>query len=520
MLISIKEKQGKPQIIRNLFFFLILSFIICFSSYAGSVSLGWDVNADADYYIVYWGLSAENPSYYSGNIGPTTSYTAVVPDDNEYYFAVKAFNSCGNSSDFSDWITATATNGGGGTPLPIPGTTPGTTPAPGPTPETLSNVITDADNYPLIEVFNKNFEHLEWLMTGWPAYNDLGGVAHVATGDISNNGENEIIIGLGPVETEGSIPGGYFEVVGDNYSHLAWGRVQWSEYNIINGETWPTCGDVDGDGIDEIIVGLGVGGQGYFEVFKYNEGEVVHFGWGQVEWNEYNSLIGETRPVCADIDGDGADEIIVGLGSKGGHSDIPGGRFEVFDNDLTHLSWAYVNWSEYNSVNGETWPAPGDMDGDGNIEIVVGLGVGGGGRMALFDFTTGEWLQSEWINVEWNEYNSISGETRPVCGDIDNDLKDEIIVGFGSVAEGIDIPEGFFTVIDDDFTMMEWGQINNAEFNKINGESIPSKGNVTDNDKVIIGLGSWDFNKDSDNIFNDNEKAASASEGCFINSLL
>ena len=534
MLLISNQKQRKSLIVYYLLVSFVLSGALCLSVLAKSITLDWDVGEAADYYIVYWGPTAENPTENSGDIGAQTSYTLTIPDTGNYYFAVKAFNNCGNSSDFSDWINLgdilvpsvpippdplpsvpIPPDPSTPDPLPIPPVEPDSTIDDNLTQQTLKSVITDGDNYPSIEVFTKKFEHLEWLMTGWPDYNDISGVAHVATGDISNNGENEILIGLAQVYAEDYIPGGYFEVVGKDYSHLAWGRVQWPEYNLSNGETWPTCGDIDGDGIDEIIVGLGVGGQGYFEIFKYTDGKVVHFAWGHVEWNEYNSLVGETRPVCADIDGDGFDEIIVGLGSKGGNSETPGGRFEIFDNDLTHISWCTVDWLEYNSINGETWPAPGDINGDGNIEIIVGLGVGGDGKMALFDYSVDGNIQSEWVSVEWNEYNQVSGETRPVCGDIDNDMKDEIIVGFGPVGEDVEMPEGFFTVIDDDLTMLDWGQITNSEFNKLNGESIPSKGKMANDDIIIIGLGSWDFKKENDESTNSLINA-SAPDGCFI----
>ena len=51
----------------------------------------------------------------------------------------------------------------------------------------------------------------------------------------------------------------------DDLTHLSWGRISWSDYDELNGESWPAAGDIDGDGIDEIIVGLGSSGQGRFE---------------------------------------------------------------------------------------------------------------------------------------------------------------------------------------------------------------------------------------------------------------
>jgi len=91
---------------KNLKVLVIVAFILmCSFSYSLAVTLEWDKNNDADYYIVYWGNESGNYNLgHSDNI-LITGYEAPTPPKGEvYYFAVKAFNSCGNSSDFSEEI--------------------------------------------------------------------------------------------------------------------------------------------------------------------------------------------------------------------------------------------------------------------------------------------------------------------------------------------------------------------------------------------------------------------------------
>ncbi|MDL1960780.1 MAG: hypothetical protein LWX01_03635, partial [Deltaproteobacteria bacterium] len=196
-------------------------------------------------------------------------------------------------------------------------------------PKLLTGLGTYTTNGGWMESFQTDYSHEGWHQVNWPGYNSANGETRIAIGDIDGDGNDEIIVGLGPVPGNSSIPGGWFEVLDDDFSHLAWGRVNWGAYNSANGETRPACGDVDNDGNDEIVVGLGTytTNGGWMEVFDYAGGAVTHKDWVHVNWPTYNSANGETRPACGDVDGDGNDEIVVGLGTY----TTNGGWMEIFD---------------------------------------------------------------------------------------------------------------------------------------------------------------------------------------------
>jgi len=379
---------GKKQIIPFILCALLFASALSPVRSAGSaLTLAWDPNTEDDLagYKIYYGT--QSGDYDSViDVGDTTQYMVPGLDpETQYYFALTAYDTSSNESDFSAEVSAVTD----------------------PPHCVISGLGETSSGY--IEAFAEDYSHGNWLRVGWKSYNSANGEARIATGDIDGDGRDEIVIGLGPV-WEQPYPSGYFEVFDDDFTHLTWCRIQWKTYNNTNGESRPSCGDVDGDGYDEIIIGLGRGGGGYFEIFDYDAGSVTHKDWGRVNWKSYNKSSGKTRAACGNIDNDVYDEIIIGLDWGGG------GYFEIFDYDadsITHKDWGVVQWLEYNITNGETRPACGDIDGDGLDEIVIGLGQGADGYLEIFDDAVAGCGHVAWPRVHWKSYNSTNGETWP-----------------------------------------------------------------------------------------------------------
>jgi hypothetical protein len=312
---------------------------------------------------------------------------------------------------------------------------------------------------------------VSWLQIQWPEYTMTNGEARVATGDIDGDNSIETIIGLGPVEGDPALPGGHFQITDDDNRHLLWGQLNWQEYNLVNGETRPACADLDGDGDDEILIGLGPGGEGLVSVFDFVDGELAHLAWVGLNWTEYNHANGETRPAAADVDGDGKDEILVGLGTAEEFPSVPGGYFKVIDDDFSDLAWGQVQWLDYNQKNGETWPSAGDFDADGLDEILIGLGMGSGGSFEVLRYADGELPHLTWKKVDWTDYASSFEVVRPTAGNFDLDGMDEIIVGFG---EG---GGGWLQAFDDansQYDFLGSRRLDFDRYNSENGESYPS----------------------------------------------
>ena len=85
---------------------LSLFMITMFSAPShADVTLTWDQNDCADYYVVYSKPAGSSEEYteIAKTVGDELTITFASPDKRqEYVYAVKAFNRFGNSSDFSE----------------------------------------------------------------------------------------------------------------------------------------------------------------------------------------------------------------------------------------------------------------------------------------------------------------------------------------------------------------------------------------------------------------------------------
>lgn len=129
-------------------------------------------------------------------------------------------------------------------------------------------------------------------------------------------------------------------------------------------------GDVDADGVDEIIVGSGAGGSQQVRVYERD---------GTLLWKRQPFKKSSKRAVdvaAGDMNGDDDDEVIVGMG-RGGRSKVvqldgDGARGKVFR--------AFGK-----KYKGGVNVATGDVDADGVDEIIVGSGGGRTGEVLVVE---------------------------------------------------------------------------------------------------------------------------------------
>lgn len=187
-----------------------------------------------------------------------------------------------------------------------------------------------------------------------------GGV-HVAVGDVNGDGEADIVTGAGSgggphvrvFTTQGALLGEFFP-----YATTSRAGVE------------VATGDVNGDGIDEVLTVVGSGVSREVVASSYKGVEVLRFTASAF------STSAALRVAAGDVDGDGKDEIVVATGN--GSAPI----VAVYDDNGSYL----LEFAPYAATFiGGVYVAMGDVNGDGKDEIVTGTGDGGGPHVRVFN---------------------------------------------------------------------------------------------------------------------------------------
>ena len=257
------------------------------------------------------------------------------------------------------------------------------------------------------------------LISGTPTTTGPSSFTVSATDSVGNVGYAQygITIGTnptpplaGPFIAAGSGQGGLVSIFNANGTP----RLTFAPYGTgYQGAINVAQGDVNGDGVADLVTGTGAGVAPHVLVLDGNTLAVISSFYAYAE-----QFLGGVRVAAGDVDGNGKAEVVTGTG--------PGSAPNVcvFNGTTGATQQSFYAYApEYlGGIN----VAAGDVTGDGKADIITGSGVGVSPHVVVFDSATAQAIYSFYAYLP-----QFKGGVNVGAGDVDGDGKADILTGAG-----------------------------------------------------------------------------------------
>ncbi len=282
---------------------------------------------------------------------------------------------------------------------------------------TRSHVIAGADTGHVPEVLVLDAITGMTLADFFPYDPGFTGGVRLAAGDVTGDGIADVITGPGPgMPSQVKVFDGVNSALIRNFFAFPAG---------FTGGIFVAAGDVNGDGIADIVASPDSGLPPEVKVFEGVNGNVIR------DFLAYDpAFMGGVRVAAGDVNGDGIADIITGPGSGGPP------QVKVFDGVNSTLIRNFFAFKP--GFTGGIYVAAGDFNGDGVADIVASLGSGAPPEVKVFDGANGNLIR-DFLAFD----PAFTGGVRIAAADVNGDGIADFIAGSGpGIAPQIRIYDG------------------------------------------------------------------------------
>jgi len=268
-----------------------------------------------------------------------------------------------------------------------------------------------------------------------------------SAGDVNGDGYDDLVVGAPRSDLKISDAGAAFIFHGGPSMLTTSTYNVYLEYASTDGSIFgnfgysvSSAGDVNGDGYDDIVVGVHRSNLKAYDAgaaFIYHGGPSMDTTSTYNIYLEYastdaNAYFGYSVSSAGDINGDGYDDVVVGANSSDLKAPSAGAAFIYYGGSSMQTTSTY---DVYNVASGLSVSSAGDVNGDGYDDIIIG-------RAGAFIYWSGRNMDTTSTYEHYFEYpfpgGGSFGKSVSSAGDVNGDGYDDLIVGApGSSIKGV-----------------------------------------------------------------------------------